>query len=168
MNNRITVENTVSVLLLNYLLLQQQIVSGLSVEGLSVSVYAVFHVNIKEFKHLNICEKDMLAYSGGPAVSLHCSVMWLDSSPTHSALFTGLQQHRSCHVLLVLIRLFPAAGLTVHLSDLSLLVQKHSRKGCDEARCWDWYLSVRLDGLTFSRNVFRRSYIQESQYTVIL
>lgn len=85
MNNRITVENTLSVLLLNYLLLQQQIVSGLSVEGLSgthsdqmetvLSVYAVFHVNFKEFKHLNICEKEMLAYSGGPAVSLHCSVM---------------------------------------------------------------------------------------------
>lgn len=111
------------------LLLQQQIESGLYVEGLSgthavdgdhaVCVSAVVHVHFKDFKHLNISEKEMLSSSGGPAVSLHCSVMWLDSSPTHSSLFTGLQQQRSCHVLLVLIRLFPAAGLTTSLRSVA-------------------------------------------------
>lgn len=49
--------------------------------------------------------KEVLAYSGGPAaVSLHCSVMWLDVSPNHSCLFAeqlllcfiGCDQPYSC------------------------------------------------------------------------
>lgn len=49
----------------------------------------------------------------------------------------------------------PAAGVTPRLSDLSLLVQRRSRKGRDEARCWDWSLCLRLDELTFNRRAFK-------------
>lgn len=99
-----------------------------------------------------------------PAVSLHCSVMWLDSSQTHSSVFKGLQLQSSCWcVLLLLISRIPAVEATPHLSDQMLLVHRKSTKGCDDARCWDWYLSLRLNGLTFSKNVFeRRSPIDDS------
>ena len=100
--------------------------------------------------------------SGPAAVSLSCSVIWLDSSPTHSSsLFTGLQQQSSCCcVVFVLISLIPCSRS--HNTSLRSVaaVQSHSRKGCDEAR---WHLSLRLDGLTFSRNVFKRSSMLSSR-----
>ena len=53
------------------------------------------------------------------AVSVHCSVRCNCCSQTHSSLFTGLQLQNSCQsVLLALISLHPAAGVTPHLSEL--------------------------------------------------